>query len=88
MRLGMHTEAINHDPDTINTGHQFRVTQAWGVGEWSGSKTKYAGSRRLFQVVGKNLAANIFKTGAVFLPSVHQGVQLRSSGDPILYLKT
>jgi len=90
----MHTEAINHDPAItyICTGDQLpgkASLGAWlsyGLGSecdnlpsfvvltssWSGRKEAQALYNRLW--------------GNGFLPSAHQGVALRSSGDPVLFL--
>ena len=88
------TEAINHDPAVtyICTGHQLpgrASLGAWlnyGLGSmnenlpafvvmtatWTGRKDAQAIYNRLW--------------GAAFLPSKYQGVALRSSGDPVLFL--
>ena len=90
----VHTEAINHDPAItyIQTGSQLPGRPslgAWlsyGLGSmnddlpafvvlhasWTGRKDAQALYTRLW--------------GAGFLPSQHQGVALRSKGDPVLYL--
>lgn len=90
----VHTEAINHDPAItyICTGHQLpgrASLGAWlsyGLGslnedlpafvvmtpKWTGRKEAQALYNRLW--------------GAGFLPSKHQGVSLRSQGDPVLFL--
>jgi hypothetical protein len=90
----VHTEAINHDPAVtyICTGHQLpgrASLGAWlsyGLGtennnlpafvvmtaSWTGRKEAQAIYNRLW--------------GSGFLPSKHQGVALRSSGDPVLFL--
>ena len=90
----LHTEAINHDPAItyICTGHQLpgrASLGAWlsyGLGTlnedlpafvvltatWTGRKQAQALYNRLW--------------GSGFLPSKHQGVALRSKGDPVLYL--
>ncbi|MFO0965481.1 MAG: DUF1501 domain-containing protein [Gemmataceae bacterium] len=90
----IHTEAINHDPAVtyICTGSQIPGRPslgAWlsyGLGtvndslptfvvmtpSWSGRRDAQAIYNRLW--------------GSGFLPSRHQGVALRSSGDPILFL--
>jgi hypothetical protein len=90
----VHTEAINHDPAVtyICTGHQIpgrASLGAWlsyGLGtanqnlpafvvmtaSWSAKKDPQALYNRLW--------------GSGFLPSKHQGVALRSSGDPVLFL--
>jgi hypothetical protein len=88
------TEAINHDPAItyICTGHQLPGRPSlgswlsYGLGtmnenlpafvvmtpSWTGRKEAQALFNRLW--------------GSGFLPSKHQGVALRSNGDPILYL--
>ncbi len=90
----VNTEAINHDPAVtyICTGHQLpgrASLGAWlsyGLGtennnlpafvvmtaSWTGRKEAQAIYNRLW--------------GSGFLPSKHQGVALRSSGDPVLFL--
>jgi uncharacterized protein (DUF1501 family) len=90
----VHTEAINHDPAItfIQTGHQqpgrpsLGAWLSYGLGtlnqnlpafvvmtaSWTGRKEAQAIYNRLW--------------GSGFLPSKHQGVALRSSGDPVLFL--
>ena len=90
----VHTEAINHDPAItyICTGHQLpgkASLGAWlnyGLGSaneelpafvvltsyWSGRKNAQALFNRLW--------------GSGFMPSRYQGVALRSTGDPVLFL--
>ena len=90
----VHTEAINHDPAItyICTGHQLPGRPSlgswlsYGLGsisdnlpsfvvmtpEWTGRKEAQALYNRLW--------------GSGFLPSAHQGVALRSQGDPVLFL--
>lgn len=90
----MHTEAINHDPGItfLNTGSQFpgRPSMgAWldyGLGSLNKNMPGYV--VLLSQGTGKNPGQPIFSRlwGSGFLPSVHQGVQLRSQGDPVLFL--
>lgn len=86
------TEAINHDPAItyIQTGSQ--VPGRPSLGSWLsyglGSPNKnlpgyvvmHAKSRHAEQ----SLFARLWGTG--FMPSEHQGVLLRSEGDPVLYL--
>ncbi len=90
----VHTEAINHDPAItyINTGSQLpgRPSMgAWlsyGIGSENESLPAFvvlhsrwssgAGSQALFSRLW----------GSGFLPTRYQGVALRSSGDPVLYL--
>lgn len=90
----MHTEAINHDPGItlINTGSQF--PGAASAGSWvsyglgSVNQNLPAYIVLVSQGTGKNPGQPIFSRlwGSGFLPSNHQGVQFRSSKDPVLYL--
>ena len=90
----LHTEQINHDPAItyIQTGNQIPGRPSmgswlsYGMGamnkdlpsyvvmtpSWTGRKDAQALYQRLW--------------GSGFLPSQHQGVSFRSSGDPVLYL--
>ena len=88
------TEAINHDPAItyIQTGSQqpgrpsIGSWLSYGIGSECNDLPAY--------IVLISLASNgandqpLFGRlwGSGFLPSVHQGVKLRSSGDPVLYL--
>jgi uncharacterized protein (DUF1501 family) len=91
----MQTDAINHEPalNLVQTGHElpgrpaFGAWLAWALGaatrdlpafvvlhsSWSGPKQDQALYSRLW--------------GAGFLPAEHQGVLLRSEGDPVLFLQ-
>ena len=90
----MHTEAINHDPGItfMNTCSQFPGQPS--IGAWLdyglGSQNKNMPGYvvLLSQGTGKNPGQPIFSRlwGSGFLPSVHQGVQLRSKGDAVLFL--
>jgi hypothetical protein len=90
----MHTEAINHDPGItfINTGSQFPGSPSMGswVSYGLGSMNENLPSYIVLvsQGTGKNPGQPIFSRlwGSGFLPSNHQGVQFRSSKDPVLYL--
>jgi uncharacterized protein (DUF1501 family) len=89
----MYTEAINHDPAItfFQTGHQqpgrpsLGAWVSYGLGSESENLPAYV------VLLDKNtdpqaqpLYARLW--GSAFLPSNHQGVKLRSSGDPVLYL--
>jgi hypothetical protein len=90
----VHTEAINHDPGItfINTGSQIPGLPslgAWcnyGLGSHNPDMPGYI--VMLSQGSGKNPGQPIFSRlwGSGFIPSSHQGVQLRGGGSPILYL--
>lgn len=91
----MHTDAINHEPaiNLLQTGSEqpgrpsFGAWLAWAIGSesrqlpafvvmhstWSGPKVDQPLYHRLW--------------GAGFLPAEHQGVLLRSQGDPVLFLR-
>lgn len=90
----VNTEAINHDPGItfINTGSQIPGLPslgAWcdyGLGSPNPNMPGYV--VMLSQGNGKNPGQPIFSRlwGSGFIPSNHQGVQLRGGGAPILYL--
>lgn len=90
----MHTEAINHDPAVtlLQTGHQqpgrpsFGSWASYGLGSESHSLPAFVVmlSRGSAARPADPLYARLWGSG--FLPSNHQGVAFRSSGDPVLYL--
>jgi hypothetical protein len=90
----MHTEAINHDPAItyIQTGSQQPgrpSSGAWlsyGLGSENENLPAYI--VLISQGTGNPNDQPLFGRlwGSGFLPSVHQGVKLRSVGDPVLYL--
>ena len=88
------THAINHDPGItyLQTGHELpgRPSMgAWlhyGLGSLNDDLPAFCvlisnGNYKASQPIYSRL------WGSGFLPSSHQGVQLRSAGDPVLYLK-
>ncbi len=90
----MHTEAINHDPAItyIQTGSQqpgrpsMGAWLSYGLGSEADDLPAFVvmishGSGR---DANQGLLERLWGSG--FLPSNHQGVKLRSSGDPVLYL--
>ena len=91
---GMHTEAINHDPAItfIQTGSQLPGRPC--IGSWVdyglGSENENLPAFVVLNSLPSNglpdqgLLARLW--GAGFLPSRHQGVQFRGSGDPVLDL--
>lgn len=91
----MHTEAINHDPAItfIQTGSQqpgrpsIGSWFSYGLGSEADDLPAYV--VLISQGTGRRSDQPLFGRlwGPGFLPSVHQGVKLRSSGDPVLYLK-
>ncbi len=88
------TEAINHDPAItyIQTGSQQPGRPS--IGSWLSYGIGSECQDLPAYIVLISLASNgandqpLFGRlwGSGFLPSVHQGVKLRSSGDPVLYL--
>jgi hypothetical protein len=90
----MHTEAINHDPAItyIQTGSQQPGRPS--LGSWLSYGIGSGNQNLPAFIVLISLASNgandqpLFGRlwGSGFLPSVHQGVKLRSKGDPVLYL--
>ena len=84
------TDAINHDPAVTfcQTGNQQpgRPTMGAWVSYGLGSENR---DMPAFVVltsgkVGQNLHTRYWESG--FLPTIHQGVQFRSTGDPVLFL--
>ncbi len=90
----MHTEAINHDPAItfIQTGSQQPGRPSLGswisYGLGSENRDLPAFVVLISQTSGLNVDQPLFSRlwGSGFLPSSHQGVNFRSSGDPVLYL--
>ncbi len=90
----MHTEAINHDPaiTLIQTGSQQPGRPSFGawVSYGLGSEAEDLPAFIVLISHGSGADANqgLLERlwGSGFLPSNHQGVKLRSAGDPVLYL--
>ena len=90
----MHTEAINHDPAItfLQTGSQqpgrasFGAWLSYGLGSEADDLPSFVVmlSRGSGMDTNQGLLERLW--GAGFLPSSHQGVKLRASGDPVLYL--
>jgi hypothetical protein len=90
----MHTEAINHDPAItfIQTGSQqpgrpsIGSWMSYGLGSENQDLPAYI--VLISQGTGNTNDQPLFGRlwGSGFIPSVHQGVKLRSEGDPVLYL--
>ncbi|MEC5126156.1 DUF1501 domain-containing protein [Verrucomicrobiales bacterium BCK34] len=85
----MHTTEFNHGPAQLmfHTGLNRQGNPS--IGSWTtyglGSDSENLPAYVVF-LTGNTpgAGANLWKSG--FLPSVHQGVQLRGTGDPVLYL--
>lgn len=87
----VHTEHINHDPAItfFQTGHHLAGRPS--IGAWASYGLGSANDNLPSFVVliskdriDQPLYARLWGNG--FLPSVHQGVQFRAGGDPVLYL--
>jgi len=89
----MYTEAINHDPAItfFQTGNQQPGRPSLGAWVSYGLGSETADFPGFVVLLDKNsdLAAQPLYSrlwGSGFLPSSHQGVKFRSTGDPVLYL--
>lgn len=86
----MYTDSFNHAPGQIfmNTGSQqfgrpsMGAWVTYGLGSESSDLPGYV----VFSSGSKGTSGGASNWGSGFLPSVYQGVLLRSSGDPVLYL--
>lgn len=86
----MKTDAFNHAPAQImmNTGSQLFGKPS--LGAWSlyglGSEAHDLPGFVVFSSGSKGPSGGSSNWGSGYLPTVYQGVQLRSVGDPVLYL--
>lgn len=88
----MFTEQINHDPALtfLQTGHQLAGRPSMGAWLTYGLGSENENLPSFIVLVSNNapndqpLYARLWGSG--FLPSRHQGVQLRAGADPVLYL--
>ncbi|WDQ18029.1 DUF1501 domain-containing protein [Rhodopirellula sp. P2] len=86
----MHTTQFNHGPAQLllHTGSQNLGSASFGA--WTmyglGSENQNLPGFVVLVSGGKTPSAGKSVWGSGFLPSVHQGVQCRSKGDPVLYL--
>ncbi len=89
----MHTEAINHEPAITfaQTGNQqpgrpsFGAWASYGLGSENRDLPTFV--VLITQGFGNMQALAARFWGSGFLPSEHQGCKLRSSGDPVLFLR-
>ncbi len=89
----MHTEAINHEPAItfVQTGSQqpgrpsLGSWLSYGLGSSNHNLPTFV--VMITQGFGNMQALSSRFWGNGFLPSEHQGCKLRSSGDPVLYLR-
>ncbi len=87
----MHTEAINHGPGVthLQTGSQFPGRPSIGAWLDYGLGAANRNLPSFVVLISKNQSGQpLFPRlwGSGFLPSRYQGVQLRSGGEPVLYL--
>jgi len=86
----MFTEPINHDPAVtmIGTGHQQpgRPTVGAWISYGLGSENRNLPSFVVLLSGGGGQPLQARYWGSGFLPSTHQGVQFRGSGDPVLFV--
>ncbi len=87
---GMVTDAFNHAPGQImmSTGSQIfgRPSVGSWVGYGLGSESQDLPGFVVFSTGNKGPSGGNSNWGNGFLPTVYQGVQFRTSGDPVLYL--
>ncbi|HEX6961182.1 MAG TPA: DUF1501 domain-containing protein [Lacipirellula sp.] len=90
MVKSMTTDAFNHAPAQMlmSTGSQQFGKPS--IGAWTlyglGSETQDLPGFVVFSTGAKGPSGGSANWGSGFLPTVHQGVQLRTSGDPVLFL--
>src|SRR4051812_48820819 len=90
----MYTEAINHDPAItfLHTGSEQAGRPSFGAWTSYGLGTENSDLPAFVVMIsrgtGRPLDQPLYDRlwGAGFLPSKHQGVKLRGTGDPVLYL--
>ena len=86
----MVTDAFNHAPAQVlmSTGSQQFGKPS--LGSWTlyglGSESQNLPGFVVFSTGSKGPSGGNANWGSGFLPTVHQGVQLRTSGDPVLFL--
>ena len=89
----MHTQAINHEPGItfFQTGHEqpgrpsFGSWMSYGLGSTNDELPAFV--VLITQGIGNMQALSARFWGTGFLPSEHQGCQLRSGEDAVLYLR-
>lgn len=86
----MHTDQFNHAPAQLFLHTGFSQQGRPSMGSWLtyglGSENSDLPSFVVLASGGKKPSGGSALWGTGFLPTVHQGVQCRSEGDPILYL--
>lgn len=86
---GMHTEHFNHGPAQLFFQTGFGRFGRPSLGSWAtyglGSENKNLPAFVVL-ITGNIAGAGNSLWGSGFLPSVYQGIEFRSSGDPVLFL--
>jgi len=87
---GMVTDAFNHAPGQIMMSTGSQIFGRPSIGAWAGyglgSESQDLPGFVVFSTGDKGPSGGNSNWGSGFLPTVYQGVQLRTSGDPVLYL--
>ena len=85
----LHTEQFNHAPAQMFALTGFERFGRPSIGSWSsyglGSENQNLPGFVVL-ITGQVLGAGNSAFGSGFLPTIHQGVEFRSKGDPVLYL--
>ncbi|HEX5102179.1 MAG TPA: DUF1501 domain-containing protein [Pirellulaceae bacterium] len=85
----LHTEQINHGPAQLMFHTGFGRFGRPSIGSWVsyglGSENRDLPAY-VVMITGKVAGAGSALWGSGFLPSMHQGVEFRSQGDPVLFL--
>jgi hypothetical protein len=85
----MHTDQFNHAPAQMLMLTGFQRFGRPSIGSWAsyglGSENQNLPSFVVL-ITGQVLGAGNSAWGSGFLPTVHQGVEFRSKGDPVLFL--
>lgn len=85
----MHTDQFNHAPAQMLMLTGFQRFGRPSIGSWAsyglGSENQNLPSFVVL-VTGQVLGAGNSAWGSGFLPTVHQGIEFRSKGDPVLFL--
>lgn len=86
----MVTDAFNHAPGQIQMSTGSQQFGKPSLGAWTlyglGSASQNLPGFVVFSTGKKGPSGGNSNWGSGFLPTVHQGVQFRTSGDPVLYL--
>ncbi len=87
---GMTTDAFNHAPAQIMMSTGSQIFGRPSIGAWAcyglGSESQDLPGFVVFSTGNKGPSGGNSNWGSGFLPSMYQGVQFRTNGDPVLYL--